>query len=94
MRRVVVTGMGIVSPLGVGLAINWKRLIAGHSGLGRITHFDPSDMTCQVAGQVPRGTGEGELNLDSFIEPKEQKKMDNFIHLAIAAAQEAIKDGG
>ncbi|MDR3425604.1 MAG: beta-ketoacyl-ACP synthase II [Alphaproteobacteria bacterium] len=94
MRRVVVTGMGMVTPLGVGVGLNWKRLTAGASGIGRITHFDPSDMSCQVAGQVPRGDGEGELNLDRFIEPKEQKKMDNFIHFAIAAAEEAIKDSG
>ncbi len=94
MRRVVVTGMGMVSPLGLGVDINWKRLIAGQSGLSRITHFDPSDMTCQVAGQISRGTGEGELNLDAFIEVKEQKKMDIFIHYAVVAAAEAIKDGG
>jgi 3-oxoacyl-[acyl-carrier-protein] synthase II len=94
MRRVVVTGMGMVSPLGVGVDVNWDRLTHGQSGIGRITHFDPSDMTCQVAGQVPRGDGPGELNLDNYIEPKEQKKMDNFIHYAIAAAEEAIKDGG
>ncbi|MDE1901830.1 MAG: beta-ketoacyl-ACP synthase II [Alphaproteobacteria bacterium] len=94
MRRVVVTGMGMVSPLGVGVGLNWARLTAGRSGIGRITHFDPSDMTCQVAGQVPRGDGDGELNLDNYIEPKEQKKMDTFIHFAMAAANEAIKDGG
>ena len=99
MRRVVVTGMGMVSPLGVGVGVNWKRLISGQSGLGRITHFDPSEMSCQVAGQVPRAkagqpAAEGELDLNQFIEPKEQKKMDIFIHLAIAAAEEAIKDGG
>ena len=94
MRRVVVTGMGMISPLGVGVGVNWKKLTAGHSGLGRITHFDPSDMTCQVAGQIPRGDGEGEYNLDRYVEPKEQKKMDTFIHYAIAAADEAIKDGG
>jgi 3-oxoacyl-[acyl-carrier-protein] synthase II len=94
MRRVVVTGMGMVTPLGVGLGVNWKRLTSGASGIGRITHFDPSDMTCQVAGQIPRGDGEGEFNLDRFVEPKEQKKMDTFIHYAIAAATEAIKDGG
>ena len=99
MRRVVVTGMGIVSPLGVGLDINWKRLISGASGIGRITHFDPSEMTCHVAGQVPRvkeghAAAEGELDLNQFIEVKEQKKMDIFIHFAIAAAEEAIKDCG
>lgn len=94
MRRVVVTGMGMVSPLGVGLDLNWQRLTRGDSGLGPITHFDASDLTCQVAGQIPRGDGPGELNLDNFIEHKEQKKMDTFIHYAIAAAEEAIKDGG
>jgi len=94
MRRVVVTGMGMVSPLGVGVGANWRRLIAGESGLGRITHFDPSDMTCQVAGQIPRGDGPEQFNLDRFVEPKEQKKMDTFIHYAIAAADEAVKDSG
>ncbi|MDD3370410.1 MAG: beta-ketoacyl-ACP synthase II [Alphaproteobacteria bacterium] len=94
MRRVVVTGMGMVSPLGVGVERNWKRLTEGASGIGRITHFDPSDMSCQVAGQVPRGDGEGDLNLDLYVEPKEQKKMDTFIHFAMVAADEAIKDGG
>ncbi len=99
MRRVVVTGMGMVSPLGLGVDFNWKKLIAGVSGIGRITHFDPSDMACQVAGEVPRAkTGApaapGELNIDSFIETKDQKKMDTFIHFALVAAIEAIKDGG
>lgn len=94
MRRVVVTGLGMVSPLGVGVRRNWEQLTAGVSGLGRITYFDPSDMTCQVAGQVPRGEGEGALNLDLYIEPKEQKKMDDFIHFALVASDEAIKDSG
>ena len=94
MRRVVVTGLGLVSPLGVGVGYNWRRLTAGESGLGRITHFDPADMTCQVAGQVPRGDAAGALNLDAYIEPKEQKKMDTFIHFALVAATEAVKDSG
>jgi 3-oxoacyl-[acyl-carrier-protein] synthase II len=94
MRRVVVTGMGVVSPLGVGKDVNWRRLIAGESGLGRITHFDPSDMTCQVAGQIPRGDAPDQFNLDRYVEPKEQKKMDIFIHYAVAAAHEAIADSG
>lgn len=94
MRRVVVTGLGIVSPLGVGVEHGWKRLIAGESGLARITHFDPSDMACQVAAQVPRGDGVGEFNPDRYIEVKEQKKMDTFIHFAIAAADEAVKNSG
>jgi len=94
MRRVVVTGMGLVSPLGVGVGVNWRRLTAGESGLGRITHFDPTDYSCQVAGQVPRGDAPDQLNLDRYIEPKEQKKMDIFIYYAIAAAAEAVKDSG
>ena len=84
----------MVSPLGMGVGVNWRRLTAGESGLGRITHFDPSDLTCQIAGQVPRGDGAGQLNIDRFIEPKDQKKMDNFIHFAMAAAAEAVEDSG
>jgi 3-oxoacyl-[acyl-carrier-protein] synthase II len=84
----------MVSPLGVGVAHNWRRLIAGESGLGRITNFDPAEMSCQVAGQVPRGAAAGELDINQYIEPKEQKKMDTFIHFGIVAADEAIKDSG
>jgi 3-oxoacyl-[acyl-carrier-protein] synthase II len=94
MRRIVITGLGMVSPLGVGVGHNWQRLIKGESGLGRITHFDPSDMTCQVAGQVPRGDAPEQLSLNRYIEPKEQKKMDTFIYYAVAAADEAVKDSG
>ena len=91
-RRVVVTGMGIVSPLGVGIDHVWSRLIAGESGLTTITSFDTSDLPAKVAGVVPRGTEPGQFNADAHIEPKEQKKMDEFIHFAIGAADEAIKD--
>ena len=94
MRRVVITGMGIVSPLGVGVEFGWSKLVAGQSGLGRITNFDPSDMSCQVAGQVPRGSEAGQFNPDNYIEPKDQKKMDTFIHFAMGAADEAFKDCG
>jgi 3-oxoacyl-[acyl-carrier-protein] synthase II len=94
MKRIVITGLGMVSPLGVGVGHNWQRLIKGENGFGRITHFDPSNMPCQVAGQIPRGDAPTELKLDRYIEPKEQKKMDTFIYYAIAAADEAIKDGG
>ncbi|MDD3030088.1 MAG: beta-ketoacyl-ACP synthase II [Alphaproteobacteria bacterium] len=94
MRRVVVTGMGMVSPLGVGVDHNWKRLIGGVGGIRRISSFDASDLASQVAGIIPRGDGEGELDVSCFIEPKEQKKMDVFIHYALVAADEAIKDGG
>lgn len=93
-RRVVVTGMGLVTPLGVGVDHVWSQLIAGKSGIRQITKFDTSDLKAKIAGDVPRGTGAGEFNADTFIEPKEQKKMDDFIHFAIAAADEAIKMSG
>ena len=93
-RRVVVTGMGIVSPLGTGVDHVWKRIIAGESGLVAITTIDVSDIPAKVAGVVPRGTGANEFNPDNHIEPKEQKKMDEFIHFAMGAADEAIKDSG
>ncbi len=93
-RRVVVTGLGLVTPLGAGVDHVWKRLIAGDSGLSAITKFDTSDLKAKIAGQVPRGTGVGEFNVDNHIEPKEQKKMDEFIHFAMGAADEAIKQSG
>ena len=93
-RRVVVTGMGIVSPLGVGVDHVWKRIIAGESGIKAITHFNVEDLPNKIAGQVPRGKGEGEFDVDAFVEPKEQKKMDEFIHFAMGAADMAIKDSG
>ncbi|NYZ11985.1 beta-ketoacyl-ACP synthase II [Azospirillum sp. RWY-5-1] len=94
MRRVVVTGLGMVTPLGVGHRYNWDRLINSDSGLGPITKFDVSDLPAKVAGEVPRGDGEGQFNPDRFIAPKEQRKMDEFIVYAIAAAEEAIADSG
>lgn len=96
MRRVVVTGMGVVSPLGVGVDHNWKRLINGDSGVGKITHYDASDLPCHIAAEVPRTEGDEPhlFNINRYIEHKEQKKMDTFIHFGIAAAQEAIEDSG
>lgn len=93
-RRVVVTGMGLVTPLGVGVEHVWKRLIAGESGISAITKFETSDLKARIAGQVPRGNNPGEFNPDNHIEPKEQKKMDEFIHFAMGAADEAIKQSG
>lgn len=93
-RRVVVTGMGAVTPLGADVSTTWKNLIAGKSGLGHITHFDPAEIACKIAGQVKDGTLEGEFDVNKYIEPKEQRKMDRFIHFAIAAAEEAIADSG
>lgn len=93
-RRVVVTGLGVVTPLGVGVDHVWKRLINGESGLSAITRFDVSDIPAKVAGQVVRGKGIGEFDCDRYIEPKEQKKMDEFIHFGMGAADEAIAQAG
>ncbi|MEW6569738.1 MAG: beta-ketoacyl-ACP synthase II [Nitrospirota bacterium] len=87
-RRVVVTGMGMITPLGIGVEKSWNNLLAGKSGVRRITHFDPSDFPSQIAGEV-----EG-FNPEDYIEPKEIKKMDRFIHLAIAATTMALNDSG
>ncbi|MCB9965123.1 MAG: beta-ketoacyl-ACP synthase II [Rhodospirillales bacterium] len=98
MRRVVVTGLGILSPLGHGVQWNWDQITAGKSGLKRIGHFDVSDITCQIAGVIPRtesaSPAPGEYNPDLFVEPKEQRKVDVFITYGLTAAQEAIKDSG
>lgn len=96
MRRVVVTGMGMVSPLGVGVGRNWAALTAGKSGISKITRFDVSDISSQIAGLVPyhsEGVVDG-FNPDDTLAPKEQKKVDTFILYGMAAADEAIKDSG
>ncbi len=94
-RRVVVTGMGIACPLGVGVQHVWRRLIGGDSGIGPITVFDPADLPVKVAGQVPAGQrATGGLDLNEWIPVKDQKKMDRFIHLAVVAATEAMEDSG
>ncbi len=94
MRRVVVTGLGLVTPLGLGHARNWDLLVNGASGIRAITSFDVSDLASKVAGQIPRGKGDGEFDPDLFVPPKEQRKMDEFIVYAITAATEAIRDSG
>ncbi|MCB1650661.1 MAG: beta-ketoacyl-ACP synthase II [Alphaproteobacteria bacterium] len=98
MRRVVITGMGMVSPLGVGVDHNWAALTAGKSGIRKIEHFDVSDISSQVAGLVPRTDSaaptDGAFNPDLFMEPKEQRKVDTFIVYGVAAAQEAVADSG
>ena len=94
-RRVVVTGMGIASPLGIGVEHVWKRLINGDSGISSIQSFDTKDLACTIAGQVPAGSRtEGKLDLSEWIPVKDQKKMDPFIHLAMVAATEAVEDSG
>jgi 3-oxoacyl-[acyl-carrier-protein] synthase II len=94
MRRVVVTGMGIVSPLGKGLETNWSRLTQSVSGIGPITRFEASDLACRIAGLIPMGSNPGEFNPDDHIPPKDQKKMDDFIIYGVAAADEAIAHSG
>lgn len=87
--------MGVVCPLGVGVDHVWRRLINGQSGISSIQSFDTTQLTCKVAGQVPRGTKtDGGLDISEFIPVKDQKKMDRFIHLAMAAASEAVQDSG
>lgn len=92
MRRVVVTGLGIVSPLGSGLSCNWQRLINCESGINKITNFDVSDLSAKIAANVPRGEDNNSFNIDAFLDKKEQRKISDFIAFAIAAADEAIKD--
>jgi 3-oxoacyl-[acyl-carrier-protein] synthase II len=95
MRRVVITGMGIVSPLGLGVDHVWKRLINGDSGITAIQSFDTAELTAKIAGQVPPGLrADGKLDLAEWIPVKDLKKMDRFIHLGLVAATEAIEDSG
>jgi 3-oxoacyl-[acyl-carrier-protein] synthase II len=95
MRRVVVTGMGIACPLGVGVEHVWRRLINSESGITAIQAFDTKDVPCKVAGQVPPGSrATGGLDIGEFVPIKDQKKMDRFIHLAMAAGTEAVEDSG
>jgi 3-oxoacyl-[acyl-carrier-protein] synthase II len=95
MRRVVVTGMGMACPLGLGVEHVWRRLINAESGIGAIQAFDTKDLPCKVAGQVPAGVkSEHRLDLSEWIPVKDIKKMDRFIHLALVAAAEAVADSG
>ncbi|MEE2932888.1 MAG: beta-ketoacyl-ACP synthase II [Pseudomonadota bacterium] len=95
MRRVVVTGLGLVCPLGLGVDFVWRKLVAGKSGITRINNFDTSDLNCKIAGQAPFGPSEtGGFNPDEWVQPKDQKKMDRFIVCAVAAAAEAVSDAG
>src|SRR5712691_4748810 len=95
MRRVVVTGMGLVTPFGVGLERNWNSLIAGASGIRAIQSFEVSDLPVKIAAQVPNGeTASGLFNVDDWVPPKDQRKMDGFIVYALAAAAQAVADAG
>ncbi len=95
MRRVVVTGMGMVTPLGDGVDTNWRRLMAAESGIRPIQAFDTSDLATRIAGEVPQGDkANGHFNVDDYLAPKEQRKLDKFIVFGIAAAQQAVEDSG
>ncbi len=93
-RRVVVTGLGLVTPLADGVEHNWSRITAGESGLRAIDNFSTEDIPAKVAGQVPVGEGEGEFNVARYLEPKQARKMDDFIIFAVSAAQQAVEDAG
>ena len=95
MRRVVVTGLGLVTPLACGVEETWRRLVAGESGAGPITRFDASHLATTYACEIPMGDGsDGTFNPDDWMEPKERRKVDDFILYAIAAADQAIRDSG
>ncbi|MFC1672912.1 beta-ketoacyl-ACP synthase II [Pseudomonadota bacterium] len=94
MRRVVVTGLGMVSPLADGVDATWSKLLNAESGIDTIQGFDISDLPAKIAGQVPAGEGAGEFNADTYITPKERRRVDDFIVYGMAAAQQAIEDSG
>lgn len=95
MRRVVVTGLGLVTPLACGVDETWSRLLDGQSGAGTITHFDASHLATDYACEVPHGDGtDGSFNADDWLAPKERRKVDDFILYGIAAAEQAVRDAG
>ena len=95
MRRVVVTGLGMVSPLADGVETTWERLLEGQSGAGLITKFNAKDVVTKYACEVPLGDGtDGTFNADAYMSPKEQRKIDDFIIFGMAAAQQAVEDSG
>ena len=95
MRRVVITGLGLVTPLASGVSDTWSKLLAGRSGAKPITTFKVDDLPARIACTVPRGDGaDGSFNVDAFVDPKEQRRVDDFIVFALAAAQQAVDDSG
>ena len=95
MRRVVVTGMGMLTPLGCGVETTWARLVKGESGAAKVDRFEVSDLACKIACMIPRGDGSnGTYNPDQWMEPKEQRKVDEFIVFAMCAARQALDDAG
>src|SRR5215510_21750 len=95
MRRVAITGLGLITPLGCGVDTTWSRLIEGRSGAGPITRFKVDDLPCRIACDVPKGDGsDGTFNPDHWVEPKEQRRVDDFIIYALTAAAQAVADAG
>jgi 3-oxoacyl-[acyl-carrier-protein] synthase II len=95
MRRVMITGLGLVTPLGCGVETSWSRLLAGRSGAGPITRFKVDDLPARIACDVPRGDGsDGSFNPDQWVDTKEQRRVDDFIVYALSAAQQAVDDSG
>lgn len=95
MKRVVITGLGMVSPLGADVETTWKNVLAGESGAGPITQFDASDLSTRIAFEVKRGDGSnGTLNIDQWVDAKDQRRFDDFIQFALVAAKQAMKDSG
>ena len=93
MRRVVITGLGLVTPLACGVKETWQRLLAGETGIKRIDEFNVDDLSCQIGGVIPRGDGtNGTFNPDDWMPKKDQRKVDDFIIYAIAAADQAMAD--
>src|SRR5215813_302282 len=91
MRRVVVTGMGMVTPLACGVEPTWQRLVKGESGARRVEQFNVEDLPCKIACSIPRGDGSnGTFNPDQWMTPQEQRKVDNFVVYAMAAARQAL----
>ena len=95
MRRVVVTGLGLVTPLGIGVKNNWDGITSGKSGIAAIESFDVSDLPAKIAGQVPRGSSSDAMfDPDLYMSPKEQRRVDDFIIYAMGAAVQAVEDAG
>src|SRR3984957_18514175 len=92
LRRVVVTGLGMVSPIACGVEATWRRLLAGESGVGQVENFDVSDLPCKVAAQVPRGSDPDAFHPDDWMDPKEQRRVDDFIIYGMSAATQALRD--
>ena len=92
MRRVVITGLGMVTPLACGVEATWRRLLAGESAAAKVENFDVSDLPCQIAAQVPRGAAPDAFNPDDWMDPKEQRRVDDFIIYGMSAATQALRD--